>query len=119
MRDPLDILIAIVENTVPKIRVLWLPHGTKSEASAGFPHGTKAKQHLVSPLFKGDGRGIYKGDGRGIYKGDGRGIYKGDGRGIYKGNGRGIYKGNGRGLGIRFSELADDILKCLADAGAD
>jgi len=29
MRDPLDILIAIVENTVPKIRVLWLPHGTR------------------------------------------------------------------------------------------
>jgi hypothetical protein len=75
MRDPLDILIAIVENTIPKIRVLWLPHGTKSEASAGFP------------LLKGDGRGIEKGDGR--------------------------------GLGIRFSELADDILKCLADAGAD
>ena len=49
-----------------KRSILWLPHGTKSEASFGFP------------LLKGDGRGIEKGDGRGIEKGDGRGIEKGD-----------------------------------------
>jgi len=30
----------------------------KSEASSGFPHGTKSEATSGLPLFKGDGRGI-------------------------------------------------------------
>jgi len=53
--------------------ILWLPHGTKSEASFGLPratkseasfglpHGTKAKHPLVSPFLRGTEGGSNRG----------------------------------------------------------
>jgi len=34
------------------------PPCKKSEASSGFPHGTKSEASFGLPLLKGDGRGI-------------------------------------------------------------
>ncbi|MEQ8972911.1 MAG: tetratricopeptide repeat protein [Coleofasciculus sp. C1-SOL-03] len=45
------------------------PPCQKSEASSGFPHGTKSEASSGLPLLKGDGRGIEKGG----WKGDKRG----------------------------------------------